>query len=64
MPNGLIAGQRLINYGDGERDYRTALRVPLDATLPVGRAKRILLSGALDAGREISGLAPDVLLAE
>jgi small-conductance mechanosensitive channel/CRP-like cAMP-binding protein len=64
VPNGLIAGQRLINYGDGERDYRTALRVPLDATLPVGRAKRILLSGALDAGREISGLAPDVLLAE
>ena len=64
MPNGLVAGQRLINYGAGERDYRTSLRVPLDATLPVGRAKRILLSGALDAGRKIPGLAPDVLLAE
>ena len=64
MPNGLVAGQRLINYGAGERDYRTSLRVPLDATLAVGRAKRILLSGALDAGRKIPGLAPDVLLAE
>ena len=63
-PNGLVAGQRLINYGNGERDYRTALRVPLDATLPVARAKRILLSGALDAGRRIDGLSPDVLLAE
>jgi small-conductance mechanosensitive channel/CRP-like cAMP-binding protein len=64
VPNGLIAGQRLINYGDGERDYRTSLRVPLDATLPVGKAKRMLLSGALDAGRELAGLTPDVLLAE
>ena len=30
VPNGLVAGQRLINYGAGERDYRTALRVPLE----------------------------------
>jgi small-conductance mechanosensitive channel len=64
VPNGLAAGQRLINYGDGERDYRTSLRVPLDAALSVTRAKRILLSGALDAGRRINGLSPDVLLAE
>lgn len=63
-PNGLVAGQRLINYGNGERDYRTALKVPLEATLPVIRAKRILLSGALDAGREIAGLSPDVILSE
>jgi small-conductance mechanosensitive channel/CRP-like cAMP-binding protein len=64
VPNGLLAGQRLINYSGGERDYRTALRVPLEAELPVSRAKRILLSGALDAGRQIAGLSPDVLLAE
>jgi small-conductance mechanosensitive channel/CRP-like cAMP-binding protein len=64
VPNGVVAGQRLINYSGGERDYRVALRVPLDATLPVGRAKRILLSGALDAGRQIAGLVPDVLLSE
>ena len=64
VPNGVVAGQRLINYSGGERDYRVALRVPLDATLPVARAKRILLSGALDAGRQIAGLVPDVLLSE
>jgi CRP-like cAMP-binding protein len=64
VPNGLVANQRLVNYGGGERDYRTVLRVPLDATLPVGRAKRILLSGALDAGQHFSDLAPDVLLTE
>jgi len=64
VPNGLVAGQRLINYGGGERDYRVALRVPLDATLPAARAKRILLSGALAAGRRNAGLAPDALLAE
>jgi small-conductance mechanosensitive channel/CRP-like cAMP-binding protein len=64
VPNGVVAGQRLINYSGGERDYRVALRVPLDASLQVGRAKRILLSGALDAGRQIPGLVPDVLLAE
>jgi small-conductance mechanosensitive channel/CRP-like cAMP-binding protein len=64
LPNGLIAGQRLINYSGGERDYRTALRVPLDAQVPAQRAKRILLSGALDADRRLAGLKPDVLLAE
>jgi small-conductance mechanosensitive channel len=64
VPNGSLAGQRLINYSDGGRDYRTALRVPLDATLPAEWAKRILLSGALDANRRITGLAPDVLLAD
>jgi small-conductance mechanosensitive channel len=64
VPNGLAAGQRLINYGDGERDYRTALRVPLDPTIPRNVARRILLSGALDAGRQIDGLSPDVLLTE
>jgi small-conductance mechanosensitive channel len=64
VPNGLIAGQRLINYSGGERDYRVALRVPLDPTLPVARAKRILLSGALAAARDIPGLSPDVLLTE
>ena len=40
----MIAGQRLINYSGGERDYRTALRVPLDTQIPARRAKRILLT--------------------
>jgi small-conductance mechanosensitive channel/CRP-like cAMP-binding protein len=64
VPNGVVAGQRLINYSGGERDYRVALRVPLDPALAVSRAKRILLSGALDAGRLIPDMVPDVLLSE
>jgi len=64
VPNGVVAGQRLINYTGGERDFRTALRVPLDPALSATRAKRILLSGALAAGRRIQGLSPDVLLTE
>lgn len=64
VPNGLVAAQRLINYGADTTDYRTALRIPLDAALPATRAKRILLSGALDAGRQYPGLVPDVLLAD
>jgi hypothetical protein len=64
VPNGVVAGQRLINYGSDTTDYRTALRFALDATLPAARAKRILLSGALDAGRRFPGLVPDVLLTD
>lgn len=64
LPNGLVSGHRLNNYSSGDRDYRTALKVPLDAKLPVVAAKRLLLSGALDADRLIPGMAPDVLLAE
>jgi small-conductance mechanosensitive channel/CRP-like cAMP-binding protein len=64
VPNGLVAGQRLINYSGGERDYRTMLRVALDPTVPVIKAKRILLSGALSVARDIAGLSPDVLLTE
>ena len=64
VPNGLIAGHRLVNYGNAEGEYRAALRVPLDPALPPERARRILLAGALDAGRGIPGLAPSVILHE
>ena len=64
MPNGLVAAQRLLNYGTDASDYRTALRIPLDGALPAARAKRILLSGALGAARRFPGLAPDVLLSD
>jgi small-conductance mechanosensitive channel/CRP-like cAMP-binding protein len=64
VPNGLIAGHRLVNYGSGEVSYRASLRVALDPALPVERAKRILLAGAIDAGRTIPRLAPDVVLQE
>ncbi|MBD0274741.1 MAG: mechanosensitive ion channel family protein [Acetobacteraceae bacterium] len=64
VPNGLIAAHRLVNYGGAEGAYRAFLRVPLDPALPPARAKRILLAGALDAGRSIPGLSPSVILQE
>jgi len=65
VPNGLIAGHKLANYGPNATGrYRTALRVPLDASLPAERARRILLAAALDVGRGVPQLAPDVMLAE
>jgi small-conductance mechanosensitive channel/CRP-like cAMP-binding protein len=64
VPNGLIAGQRLVIYGNGETGYRVTLPVPLDPVVPVRRAERILLAGALDAARDIAGLAPDVMFHE
>jgi small-conductance mechanosensitive channel len=64
LPNGLVASQRLNNYSSGGRDYRASLRVPLDSALPEKKAKRLLLSGALDADRSMPGLSPDVLLAD
>jgi small-conductance mechanosensitive channel len=64
VPNGLIAAHRLVNYGPAGSRFRVALRVPLDPDLPPERARRVLLAGALDAGRDIPGLAPDVVLHE
>lgn len=64
VPNGVIAGSRLINYSHPTPDFRVALRVALDADVPVERAKRLLLAGALDADRAFPGLRPDVLVQE
>lgn len=64
IPNGAIAGGRLVNYSRPGPDFRTSLRVTLDAAVPVERVKRLLLAGALDADRVLPGLRPDVLLQE
>jgi len=64
VPNGLVAARRLVAYGPSGTRYRVSLRVPLDAAIAPDRARRILLAGALDAGRDYPGLAPDVLLHE
>jgi small-conductance mechanosensitive channel/CRP-like cAMP-binding protein len=64
IPNGVIAGGRLVNYSRPGPDFRASLRVALDASVPVERAKRLLLAGALDADRAFPGLRPDVLLQE
>jgi small-conductance mechanosensitive channel/CRP-like cAMP-binding protein len=63
VPNGLVAAHRLNNYG-AAGSYRTALRLPLSVALPLDRARRVLLAGALDAGRSFPSLDPDVILQE
>jgi CRP-like cAMP-binding protein len=60
VPNGLIAAQRLVNYSGEPGGYRAVLAVPLDPAVPVRRAERLLLAGALDAARGMPDLAPDV----
>ncbi len=61
VPNGLIATGRLVNYSDPEPAFRISLRLPLDARVPVERAKHVLLAGALGATRVFPDLRPDVL---
>lgn len=62
VPNGLLAGERLVNHSRPDPWYRCAVRVSLDAAVPVARAKRLLLSGALLAPRILSHPRPDVLV--
>jgi small-conductance mechanosensitive channel/CRP-like cAMP-binding protein len=64
VPNGVIAAQRLTNYSAEPGGYRAVLAVPLDPALPVRRAERVLLAGALDAARLYPDLAPDIRLKE
>ncbi|WP_170979626.1 mechanosensitive ion channel domain-containing protein [Roseomonas sp. HF4] len=63
VPNGQVAGNRLINYGSAAAGrYMASLRFALESDIPVGRAKRILLAAALEAGRDWPDLDPEVLL--
>lgn len=69
VPNSLIAGHRIAVYGSGALGgdagrYRAQLMVPVDATVPAARARRLLLAAAMEAGREQPGFAPDVVLAD
>jgi small-conductance mechanosensitive channel/CRP-like cAMP-binding protein len=62
LPNGLLAGQRLVNYSAPDHGFRVVLQVALEPAVPVDRAKRVLLAGALDAARAYPALRPDVLV--
>jgi small-conductance mechanosensitive channel/CRP-like cAMP-binding protein len=64
VPNGLLAAGRLTNYSYPQPAFRTALRIALDPSVPPDRAKRVLLAGALQAGRTFPDLRPDVVLQE
>jgi small-conductance mechanosensitive channel/CRP-like cAMP-binding protein len=65
VPNSLIAGHRIAVYGSGAQGrYRAQLVVPVDATVPAARARRLLLGAAMEAGREQPGFAPDVVMVD
>ncbi|CAH0313851.1 mechanosensitive ion channel family protein [Roseomonas sp. CECT 9278] len=65
VPNSLIAGHRIAVYGSGAQGrYRAQLLVPVDATVPAGRARRLLLAAAMEAGRDQPAFAPDVVLVD
>lgn len=65
VPNSLIAGHRIAVYGSGAAGrFRTQVNVPVDATLPAERARRLLLAAAMEAGRDLPDFAPDVVLVD
>jgi len=64
VPNGLIAGHRLVNFSSNEAGFRSQLRVPLDAAVPAARVRRVLLAAVLEAERSFPSLRPDVVLHE
>ncbi len=65
VPNSLIAGHRIAVYGSGAAGrFRTQVNVPVDATLPADRARRLLLAAAMEAGRDVPDFAPDVMLVD
>jgi len=54
VPNGMIAGAKLINFSFPSRHYRASLRLALPADLPVERARRVLLAAVLGT-EQVSG---------
>uniref|UniRef100_UPI0018DF5729 mechanosensitive ion channel family protein n=1 Tax=Roseomonas rosulenta TaxID=2748667 RepID=UPI0018DF5729 len=65
VPNSLIAAHRIAVYGSGEAGrYRAQVLVPVDATVPAARARRLLLAAAMEAGREQPAFEPDVVLVD
>lgn len=62
VPNSLVAGSRFINYSYPERRYRASLRFTLDANIPVERARRVLLAGALSAPGILAQPRPEALV--
>jgi small-conductance mechanosensitive channel len=64
VPNGLLATGRLQNYSAPAASFRAAFRLTLGPDVPQGRAKQILLAGALAATRIYPNLRPDVLAQE
>jgi len=62
MPNGLIAASRFVNYSMPDSSYRTSIRVHLDPTVSVERARRILTTALLSVDHLLADHASDVVV--
>ncbi|MCV2892733.1 mechanosensitive ion channel family protein [Lentibacter sp. XHP0401] len=60
LPNSQIARQRITNYSAPRPQYRAQVAIMLDHTMPVGRARDVMLKAAMNAKLIQQDPAPDV----
>ncbi|MCE8470390.1 mechanosensitive ion channel family protein, partial [Rhodovulum sulfidophilum] len=60
IPNSQIARQRIINYSAPRPQYRAQVAITLDHTMPVGRARELMLNALKNAKLIQQNPAPDV----
>lgn len=64
IPNSLMAGMKFINYSSPGRHYRAEVLVSLSHTIPVDRAKRILMAALKSTPGVMEKPEPTVILFE
>src|SRR5690606_16395843 len=60
LPNSQIARQRITNYSAPKPQYRAQISITLDHTMPVDRARRVMLEAVRDAKLIQQDPPPDV----
>lgn len=60
LPNSQIARQRIINYSAPKPQYRAQVAITLDHTMPIGRARELMLDALRGAKLIQQDPAPDV----
>ncbi len=60
LPNSQIARQRITNYSAPKPQYRAQVSITLDHTMPVGRAREVMLKAVMEAKLIQQDPAPDV----
>lgn len=60
LPNSQIARQRITNYSAPKPQYRTQVSITLDHSMPIGRAREVMLEALVTAKLIQQDPAPDV----
>ncbi|WP_322989040.1 mechanosensitive ion channel family protein [Hoeflea sp.] len=60
LPNSQIARQRITNYSAPKPQYRAQVTITLDHTLPIGKARKVMLNAMKEARLIQSDPEPDV----